>query len=64
MEYGGLVANGCESCGTCADQTLKAPSEHIIVDEEAEALFSAMITQTLKGPGGPPRGLLSDDLEK
>lgn len=64
MENGVLAANGFESCWTFADQTPKASSEHIIVYEEAHALLSVTKRQTLKGPVGPPGGLLSDSLEK
>lgn len=52
MEYGLIAANGCGSCWTCVDQTLRAPFEHIIVDLEAEALFSAPAPPTLRGPEG------------
>lgn len=65
MEYVVTVVNGgCESCWASANQSdPQVSSEHIIAYEEAEALFSAMITQTLEGPVRPPRGLVSDALE-
>lgn len=65
MEYVVTVVNGgCEPCWAGANQSdSQGLSEHIIVYEEAEALFPATITQTLKGPVGPPWGLVSDALE-
>lgn len=52
MEYELLGPNGCGSCSTCADQTLRAPFEHIIVDVEAEAHFQAPTPQALRGREG------------
>lgn len=52
MEYGLLGPDGCGSCSTCADQTLRAPFEHIIVDVEAEAHFPAPTPQALRGREG------------
>lgn len=52
MEDGLMAPNGCESCRTCADQTLRASFEDIIVDVEAEAFFPAPAPQILRGPEG------------